>query len=319
MCGSHKEPFPVVITRSQYAAIHRYRTILASREGKQASGNQSGEQQQQQQQADDEFRLVLANMFKDGLPDWFPLNELLVGGESNDSGPSEVRVGGDVNDAGPSEVRVGGDFNDAGPSEVRVGGESNYAGPSEVRVVSAPQPTVTTTTTTTTTTAAPAAAPHAFLDDFDQILNDESLVFDPESAEGWENGFPPILDEAGFDISVAYANALSSSTTPESSPDPVGSSQLEELPPCQPSGSGWEFVDKEGRYTSASGSSTSPAPAPLARVEEQHSLHPPSHLDFEIDLEGFHELDATHTFLSELLPRRLQSSSTDILYTPRPF
>ena len=263
MCGSHKEPFPVVVTRSQYTAIHRYRTIRASREGKQPTGDQSGDQQQ----ADSEFRLVLANLFKDGLPEWFPRNELRVEGES----------------------------------------QSNDAGPSEVRVVSEQQPTVTTATTTTTATT-PDAAPHTVMDGIDQIFNDELSVFDPETArefaEALGGGFPaPIIDEARFDISVAYyPNALSSSTPSESPPAPAGSSQ-ELPPPYQPPG--LEFVDKIGESTNASGSSTSLAPAPLASVEEQHSPYPPtSHLDLDLglDLEGFHNWDA-------LLSQFLQTQS----------
>jgi hypothetical protein len=67
-----------VITRAQYTAIHNYR--VGREGGKQASGDQSSEQ------ADVEIRLVLADMFKDGFPDWFPVNDLQVGGEStNDS------------------------------------------------------------------------------------------------------------------------------------------------------------------------------------------------------------------------------------------
>jgi hypothetical protein len=229
-----------MITRSQYTAIHNYRAIRASREGKQATGDQSGEQ------ADDKIRLVLAEMFKDGFPDWFPVNELRVGGESNDAGPSEV--------------------------------------------VSAQQPIATTSTTTTT----PAYAPHSVMDDSEQIFNDESFVFDPEfvreCAEALKDEFPPITDEAGFDVTVAYASALSSYTM--SSPAPVGSSQ--DQPSCQPLG--LACVDNEGE-SSASGSSTSPAPAPLARVEEQHSLYQPSAQGSE----GFEECDAIHAFLSEFL------------------
>ena len=269
MCESRKEPFPVVITRSQYTAIHRYRTIRASREGKQPTGDQSDDQQQ----ADNEFRLVLANLFKDGLPEWFPLKELGIGDESQSN-----------DDAGPSEVRV--------------------------RVVSEQQPTVSTTTTTTTTTpdAAPAA-PHTAMDDIDQIFNDELIVFDPETArafaEALDDGFPaPIIDDARFDVSVAYyPNALSSSTPSESPPAPAGSSQ-ELPPPYQPSG--LEFVDKMGESTSsASGSSTLLAPAPLARVEEQHSLYPPSsHLDLDLDLDLNLDLEGSHNWgaiLSEFL------------------
>jgi hypothetical protein len=64
--------FPVVITRSQYNSIHHYLEIRAQSEGNQAT-----------EQANAHIRTVLADVFKDGLPDWYPENNL--GGEPNDS------------------------------------------------------------------------------------------------------------------------------------------------------------------------------------------------------------------------------------------
>ena len=70
--------------RAQYTAIHNYRTSRASREGKQATGDQSSGQ------ANVEIRLVLTDMFKDDFQDWLPVNDLRVGGEFNDPGASAV-------------------------------------------------------------------------------------------------------------------------------------------------------------------------------------------------------------------------------------
>ena len=58
--SSHEQWIAVYCARrAQYTAIHNYRTSRASREGKQATGDQSSEQ------ANVEIRLVLADMFKD--------------------------------------------------------------------------------------------------------------------------------------------------------------------------------------------------------------------------------------------------------------
>jgi hypothetical protein len=73
-----------VITRAQYTAIAQLPHDPREPRGKQATGDQSSEQ------ANVEIRSVLADMFKDDFQDWFPVNNLRVGGESNDSGVSAV-------------------------------------------------------------------------------------------------------------------------------------------------------------------------------------------------------------------------------------
>ena len=74
-----KGAFPVVITRAQYNSIQHYRMAREDGEGGQQATDQSTEQ------ADVQIRTVLADVFKNGLPDWFPsLNNLGV--ESSSSG-----------------------------------------------------------------------------------------------------------------------------------------------------------------------------------------------------------------------------------------
>jgi hypothetical protein len=70
--------YPVVVTRSQYNLIQVYRTARVDSEGEKQVTDQSTEQ------ADALIRLVLADVFRDGLPDWFPVINL--GGETNDTG-----------------------------------------------------------------------------------------------------------------------------------------------------------------------------------------------------------------------------------------
>lgn len=69
---------PVVITRAQYNAIQTHRMALAAREGETQPTDQSTEQ------ANHVFRsTTLADVFKDGLPSWFP--DFNHQDESNDS------------------------------------------------------------------------------------------------------------------------------------------------------------------------------------------------------------------------------------------
>lgn len=59
--------FPVVITRAQYSVIQNYRDTRAdSGRGKQAT-------EQSTEQAVNLVSMALAEIFKDGLPDWFPM------------------------------------------------------------------------------------------------------------------------------------------------------------------------------------------------------------------------------------------------------
>jgi hypothetical protein len=68
-----------VITRAQYNAIQHYRMTRVDGLGEQQATDQATAQ------ADVQIGMVLADVFKDGLPDWFPLLNNL-GGESSSSG-----------------------------------------------------------------------------------------------------------------------------------------------------------------------------------------------------------------------------------------
>ncbi len=74
----NKGAFPVVITRAQYKSIQNYRTSREDSEGgKQATG-------QSTEEANVQIRMVLADVFKGGFPDWFPVTNLEA--ESSGSG-----------------------------------------------------------------------------------------------------------------------------------------------------------------------------------------------------------------------------------------
>jgi hypothetical protein len=70
---------PVVITRAQYNSIFHHIQTRANSEG----GNQATHQSTELANA--YIRTVLADVFKDGLPDWYPENYLNLRGEPNDS------------------------------------------------------------------------------------------------------------------------------------------------------------------------------------------------------------------------------------------
>ena len=67
-----------MITRAQYSLIRNIRTARADSEGGKQATDQSTEQ------ASAQIHLVLADVFRDGLPDWFPAINLE--GETSDSG-----------------------------------------------------------------------------------------------------------------------------------------------------------------------------------------------------------------------------------------
>lgn len=67
-----------MITREQYNSIQHYRTTHGDSEGEKQPTDQSTDQ------SDVQIRTVLAEVFRDGLPDWFPAINL--GDETSDSG-----------------------------------------------------------------------------------------------------------------------------------------------------------------------------------------------------------------------------------------
>ncbi|KAF8500310.1 hypothetical protein F5888DRAFT_1633073 [Russula emetica] len=230
---------PVVITRAQYNVIKNYRIIRAESEGKEQATDQSTEQ------ARALAHITLANVFKDGFPDWFPLT--VLGGESNErdaivdatsqppTGTNTTSVPGPVADhfeqPPPSEPSIfhHDTVNECAEAFMNGFVDNNHheSNVSDTIVDAAAQsPTM--------------SAPSPVMNHFEQYSFYEPPPFDSESAkecaEAFTNGFAMINHQDEFNVSDVIIDAAAPPSF-MSAPDPVANhfeqSSFHELSPSE--------------------------------------------------------------------------------------